>query len=68
MAGNDTAIDLNAPVDVDTVLEVRCGKMKQLERLNILSGIDKTLCDGPVKVTEGGIEGDEHDYTVGFAP
>lgn len=57
-------IDLSAPVAADTILEVRSGKMKNLQGLSILSGIDKTLCSGSVAVTAEGIVGDEHDYTV----
>jgi hypothetical protein len=60
----DEAIDLYATVAVDTVLEVRSGKMKTMKGLNVQSGIDKTLCSGPVKVGPVGIIGDEHDYTV----
>ncbi len=56
--------DLYSPAPTDIVLEVRSGKIKNLKGLNIKSGIDKTLCHGPVKVSLGGIDGDEHDYTV----
>jgi MOSC domain-containing protein YiiM len=61
MAQGET-IDLYAPTTLDTVLEVRSGKLKNLRGLRVQSGIDKTVCPGPVKVTYGGIEGDEHDY------
>lgn len=37
--------------------------MKAMPGLTILSGIDKSLCDGPVQIAFGGIEDDEHDYT-----
>lgn len=57
------AIDLDAPFTSDTILEVRSGKIKPLRGLNILSGIDKGLLNGPVKVDKMGIIGDEHDYT-----
>jgi MOSC domain-containing protein YiiM len=57
------ALDLCAPFTSDRLLEVRIGKLKALKGLSIESGIDKTLCCGPVRVTEMGIEGDEHDYT-----
>ncbi|KAL2259853.1 hypothetical protein VTK26DRAFT_6324 [Humicola hyalothermophila] len=53
--------DLCAPFISDTILEVRTGKMKPMRGLTVLSGIDKTLRHGPVKVTELGLEGDEHD-------
>ena len=57
------AVDLYAPFTSDTILEVRSGKIKPLRGLTILSGIDKSLLDGPVKVNKMGIIGDEHDYT-----
>lgn len=56
-------VDLYAPVTSDVILEVRSGKMKNLKGLKIQSAIDKSLCDGSVKVGPLGIEGDEHDYT-----
>ncbi len=52
-------IDLFAPVTCDTILEVRSGKLKNLKGLNVTSGIDKSLCSGPVNVTLGGIVEDE---------
>ncbi len=60
----ENVIDLHAPVTADIVLEVRRGKMKNMKGLKVKSGIDKTVCDGPVKVSLGGIDEDEHDYTV----
>jgi len=63
-----SGVDLFAPVEADTVLEVRSGKMKNMEGLSIQSGIDKTLCSGSVAVTSMGIVGDEHDYTVRCPP
>ncbi len=51
-------IDLFAPVTSDVVLEVRSGKMKNLKGLSILSGIDKSLCPGAVRVTSEGIIGE----------
>jgi hypothetical protein len=59
-------IDLFAPTMSDTILEVRCGKMKDLQGLSVQSGIDKSICDRPVEVNSMGIEGDEHDLTVRF--
>lgn len=56
-------IDLNAPFERDTILQVRRGKMKPMPGLKIESGIDKTVCDGPVFVGKLGIESDEHDLT-----
>lgn len=48
---------------VDTVLEVRTGKMQSFEGINVQTGIFKTPHDGAMQVGEIGIEGDEHDYT-----
>lgn len=56
-------VDLYAPFTSDTILEVRTGKMKPLRGLAVQSGIEKTLREGPVAVTELGLEGDEHDPT-----
>jgi hypothetical protein len=56
-------VDLYAPFTSDTILEVRTGKMKPLRGLTVQSGIEKTPRDGPVRVTETGLEGDEHDPT-----
>jgi MOSC domain-containing protein YiiM len=56
-------VDLYAPFTRDTILEVRTGTMKPLRGLKVLSGIEKTPRDGPVRVTETGLEGDEHDPT-----
>lgn len=62
--------DLRAPFTSDRILEVRQGKMKPMPNLSVevLSGIDKFLCDGSVWVGKGGIEGDEHDYTFHGGP
>ncbi|KAL2131819.1 hypothetical protein VTI74DRAFT_4563 [Chaetomium olivicolor] len=56
-------VDLYATFTSDTILEVRTGKMKPLRGLAVESGIDKTIRHGPVRVTEMGLEGDEHDPT-----
>ncbi|PSR89039.1 MOSC domain-containing protein [Coniella lustricola] len=56
-------IDLWSPFKRDTILEVRSGKLKKYKGLNIESGIDKTLLDGPVHIGKLGIDGDEHDLT-----
>ncbi|CAK7271655.1 hypothetical protein SEPCBS119000_004717 [Sporothrix epigloea] len=56
-------LDLYAPITSDIILEVRRGKMKAMEGLKIMSGIDKGLCTGPVTVDSMGIVEDEHDYT-----
>ncbi|KAL8418858.1 hypothetical protein RB594_002168 [Gaeumannomyces avenae] len=53
----------SAEVLVDTVLEVRTGKMRSFEEINVQTGIFKTPHDGAMHVGEMGIEGDEHDYT-----
>ncbi|CAK7202580.1 hypothetical protein SEUCBS139899_005304 [Sporothrix eucalyptigena] len=62
-ATSTTPLDLYAPITSDIILEVRRGKMKALKDLKIMSGIDKGLCTGPVKVDSMGIVEDEHDYT-----
>ncbi|KAK4131162.1 PK beta-barrel-protein domain-containing protein-like protein [Trichocladium antarcticum] len=53
--------DLYAPFTSDTILEVRTGRMKPMRGLAVQSGIEKTPRHGPVRVTEMGLEGDEHD-------
>ncbi|EAQ92315.1 hypothetical protein CHGG_00550 [Chaetomium globosum CBS 148.51] len=59
----DGEVDLYAPFISDTILEVRTGKMKTMPGLTVKSGIDKSMHDKPVRVTELGLEGDEHDPT-----
>ncbi|KAK3325210.1 pyruvate kinase-like protein [Apodospora peruviana] len=59
---------IGAPDFSDVILEVRMGKMKPMPGLTVDSGIDKSLCDGPVHVTTLGIEGDEHDLTFHGGP
>ncbi|KAH6844979.1 pyruvate kinase-like protein [Chaetomium sp. MPI-CAGE-AT-0009] len=56
-------VDLYAPFTSDTILEVRTGKMKLMPGLTVKSGIDKSMHNEPVRVTELGLEGDEHDPT-----
>jgi MOSC domain-containing protein YiiM len=62
------AVDLWAPFTSDKILEVRSGRMKPLPGLTVLSGIDKGICDGPVRITALGIEDDEHDLTFHGGP
>lgn len=62
-ATQEPAIDLFAAFTSDRLLEIRRGKMKPLQGLTVLSGIDKTVCEDAVRIASGGIEGDEHDYT-----
>ncbi|KAH6649738.1 pyruvate kinase-like protein [Chaetomium tenue] len=59
----DGEVDLYAPFISDTILEVRTGKMKTMPGLTAKSGIDKSMHDKAVRVTELGLEGDEHDPT-----
>lgn len=61
-------VDLFAPFTSDTILEVRSGKLKKYKGLNIESGIDKSLLNGPVHVGKLGIDGDEHDLTFHGGP
>lgn len=56
-------VDLYAPFERDTILEVRASKMKKMRGLDVMSGIDKTIIDGPVYVGRTGLEGDESDPT-----
>ncbi|KAF6839632.1 vanillate o-demethylase [Colletotrichum plurivorum] len=56
-------IDLRAPFTIDILLEVRTSTMKKMPNLEIESGIDKELRDGPVRVSILGLEADEHDPT-----
>lgn len=61
-------VDLYAPFTSDRILEVRSGKLKKYKGLNIESGIDKLLLNGPVHVGRLGIDGDEHDLTFHGGP
>ncbi|CAN8106499.1 unnamed protein product [Discula destructiva] len=61
-------IDLWASCTSDTILEVRSGKLKKYKGLNIESGIDKSLLNGPVRIGKLGIDGDEHDLTFHGGP
>lgn len=56
-------VDLWEPLTSDVVLEVRTSKMKKMPGLEIESGIDKALRDGPIRVSRLGLEDDEHDPT-----
>lgn len=62
------AVDLWAPFTSDIILEVRSGKLKKYKGLNIESGIDKHLLEGPVHIGKLGIDGDEHDLTFHGGP
>ncbi|KAK3499096.1 putative phthalate 4, 5-dioxygenase oxygenase reductase subunit [Neurospora hispaniola] len=63
MAEPQSKIDLYAPFERDTILEVRASKMKKMRGLEVMSGIDKTIINGPVYVGRTGLEGDESDPT-----
>ncbi|KAI1129145.1 pyruvate kinase-like protein [Nemania abortiva] len=56
-------IDLFAPFEKDTILEVRTSKMKTMPGLTIQTGIDKQLRPGKIPVTFLGLDADEHDLT-----
>ncbi|KAK5634397.1 hypothetical protein RRF57_010110 [Xylaria bambusicola] len=56
-------IDLFAPFEKDTILEIRTSKMKTMPGLTIQSGIDKELRSGRIHVTYLGLVDDEHDLT-----
>lgn len=55
--------ELALPFQEDKLLEVRTSKMKKMSGVDVMTGIDKTLCNSPMHVTKLGIEGDEHDLT-----
>jgi MOSC domain-containing protein YiiM len=57
-----------SPFSTDTLLEIRTSGKKQMPGLNVYSGIDKTLCDGPMRVDKLGLEGDWHDLTFHGGP
>ncbi|EGO61358.1 hypothetical protein NEUTE1DRAFT_144564 [Neurospora tetrasperma FGSC 2508] len=63
MTESQSKIDLYAPFERDTILEVRASKMKKMRGLEVMSGIDKTIINGPVYVGRTGLEGDESDPT-----
>jgi MOSC domain-containing protein YiiM len=56
-------VELHAPFESDTLLQIRTGKLKPLKGLSILSGIDKDLRTGAISVSSTGLDADEHDYT-----
>jgi hypothetical protein len=56
-------VDLCAPFERDTILEIRTGKMKAMPGLTIQSGIEKKLRSGKIPVTFLGLDADEHDLT-----
>jgi MOSC domain-containing protein YiiM len=52
-------------VDNECVLiEVRVGKVRRLGNTEIMSGIDKQVCHGAVRITTLGVEGDEQGEKV----
>ncbi|OLN85934.1 putative dioxygenase subunit beta YeaX [Colletotrichum chlorophyti] len=61
-------VDLWSPFTVDTLLEVRTSTMKKMPGLEVESGIDKGLREGPVRVSHLGLEADEHDPTFHGGP
>ncbi|KAK2019380.1 MOSC domain-containing protein [Colletotrichum eremochloae] len=61
-------IDLWSPFTSDVLLEVRTSIMKKMPGLEVESGIDKTLREGPVHVSSLGLEADEHDPTFHGGP
>jgi MOSC domain-containing protein YiiM len=61
--GLEDKVDLWAPCTSDVILELRTGKMKKMEGLEVDSGIDKTTREGPVFLSFMGLNADEHDPT-----
>ncbi|KAJ4185420.1 hypothetical protein NW755_008416 [Fusarium falciforme] len=60
--------ELSRPFGVDRLLEIRTSRMKKMPGLEVMSGIDKKMCLGPMKVSKLGLEGDEHDPTFHGGP
>lgn len=56
-------VDLWAPCASDVILELRTGRMKKMAGLEVESGIDKTIREGPVRLSFMGLDADEHDPT-----
>ncbi|OHW94559.1 mosc domain-containing protein [Colletotrichum incanum] len=61
-------IDLWSPFTSDILLEVRTSTMKKMPGLEVESGIDKNLREGPIRVSSLGLEADEHDPTFHGGP
>ncbi|KAI1085143.1 PK beta-barrel-protein domain-containing protein-like protein [Whalleya microplaca] len=61
-------IDLFAPFEQDTILEIRTSKMKQMPGLKIETGIDKNMRSGRIPVSFVGLDADEHDLTFHGGP
>lgn len=61
-------VDLWSPFTSDILLEVRTGVMTKMPGLEVTSGIDKSLREGPVHVASLGLELDEHDPTFHGGP
>lgn len=60
--------EFTAPFEADRLLEIRTSRMKRMPGLNIESGIDKQICNQPMKVSKLGLDGDEHDPTFHGGP
>jgi hypothetical protein len=56
-------VDLNAPWQRDTLLQLRTSKMKQMHNLSITTGIYKLPRTERVWCSSTGLESDEHDLT-----
>ncbi|KAI0473242.1 PK beta-barrel-protein domain-containing protein-like protein [Xylariaceae sp. FL0804] len=61
-------IDLFAPFERDTIVEVRTSKMKTMTGLRVESGIDKLPRDGRIPVSKLGLDADEHDLVFHGGP
>jgi MOSC domain-containing protein YiiM len=61
-------VSLGRPFGVDKLLEIRTSAMKKMAGIDVMSGIDKTIVQGPMKLTKLGLEGDEHDPTFHGGP
>ncbi|PHH84726.1 hypothetical protein CDD83_1484 [Cordyceps sp. RAO-2017] len=68
MTSRSSLKELTRAFEADTLLEIRVSGMKKMSGLNTMSGIDKKICAGPVKISRLGLEGDEHDLTFHGGP
>lgn len=63
-----SSLDFASPFQEDSLLEIRVSHMKKMPGLDVMSGIDKTICDMPMRISKLGLDGDEHDPTFHGGP
>ncbi|XDG04089.1 hypothetical protein ABKA04_003704 [Annulohypoxylon sp. FPYF3050] len=61
-------IDLFAPFERDTILEIRTSKMEMMPGLKIETGIHKKLRSGRIPISFVGLDSDEHDLVFHGGP